>query len=113
VPGRGGNEVAEFLGRLWALFGAPTGDNGKGYEYDLEDTTTGELVQAYSGSSGPSFGAAGGKRTPSIDALEQLINATTPVDCEATVDYGASRIGIKDGKHFYDYDGGEDDSYAD
>lgn len=107
------NVLTEFLGRLWALFGPPTGDNGKGYEYDLHDTLTGQIVNAYSAASGPSFGNAAGQRDDAVDALEALINATSPVDCETTVDYGASRIGIAKGKHFYEYDGPEDDSFAD
>lgn len=107
------NTLTEFLGRLWALFGAPSSDNGKGFEYDLRDTVTGEVLQAYSAASGPSFGNAEGKRGAAVDALEALINATSPVDCETTVDYGASRIGIAKGKHFYDYDGPDDDSFAD
>jgi len=105
--------VTEFLGRLWALFGPPTGDNGKGFEYDVRDTYTGEVLTAYAAASGPSFGNRGGQRNASVDALEALINATPPVDCETTVDYGASQIGIKAGKHFYDYQGPDDDSFAD
>ena len=105
--------MTEFLGRLWALFGAPTGDNGKGYEYDLLDTTTGQIVTAYSGASGPSFGNDAGQRTEAIDALCALIDHTDPVDCETTVDYGASQIGIAKGQHFYEYSGPNDDSFAD
>jgi hypothetical protein len=112
-PVKRDNHLTEFLGRLWALFGAPPGDNGKGFEYWLHDTDTGEDLQAYAGASGPSFGNARGKRDASIDALEALLNKTKPVDCRATVDYGASEIGIAKGKHFYNYDGPMDDSFAD
>ena len=110
---RRSNNVTEFLGRLWALFGPPTGDNAKGFEYDIHDTVTGEVLSAYSGASGPSFGTVRGVRSASVDALEALINATTPVDCKATVDYGATEIGIANGKHFYDYQGPDDDSFGD
>ena len=53
------------------------------------------------------------QRTQAIDALCALIDATDPVDCETTVDYGASRIGIAKSKHFYEYSGPDDDSFAD
>jgi hypothetical protein len=101
--------LTEFLGRLWALFGPPTGDNGKGFEYWLRDTQTGEHLEAYSAASGPSFGNAHGTRDESVDALEALINATAPLDCRCVVDYGHSVIGIAHGEHFYETDASSDD----
>jgi hypothetical protein len=97
--------LTEFLGRLWSLFGAPNGDDGKGFVYTLRETTTGTILTAYAGASGPSFGNVTGKRDVVVDALEALVNATKPVDCRCEVDYGASTIGIAKGKHFYDYRG--------
>ena len=35
------------------------------------------------------------------------------VDCETTVDYGASQIGIAKSEHFYEYSKPDDDSFAD
>jgi hypothetical protein len=69
---------------------------------------TGVLFTAYSGPTGPSYGAAVTKRKllPSVRALEELLAATRPVDCALEVpreiEYGGGsvRIGVNKGKPF-------------
>ena len=47
-----------FLGRLWALFGRPTVLTDAGYSYSVHDRDTDSKFEAYSGASGPAYGAA-------------------------------------------------------
>jgi hypothetical protein len=99
-------ERADFLARLWALFGEPDPADG-GFSYAIRDRETGLEFEAYSGASGPSYGAdhrpAYG---PVLDAFDALLDATEPAECELRVgveaEYGGgfARLGCKNGKLF-------------
>ncbi len=110
------NPGAEYLGRLWALFG-PADDADQGFSYKLRDVQSNIIVEAYEGPSGSAFGAAQDDPATraTIDALESLINATKPDDCHA--EYGTDeanvRIGIRNGKHFCDVDVDDYSEYGD
>lgn len=101
-------EPASFLARLWALFGPAEPSDG-GFTYSLRDRETGLVFSAYSGASGPSYGGAHqqlGALKPVVEALEQLLDATTPADCELTftadIEYGGAEVAIgwRNGKPF-------------
>jgi hypothetical protein len=101
-------DKGDFLARLWAHFGAPEPADG-GFHYSLRDRESGHELTAYSGPSGPSYGGDHRKREqlrPVIEALEALLTATQPVECElrytADIDYGGGEhlFGWKDGRSF-------------
>jgi hypothetical protein len=99
---------ADFLARLWALFGPPDAIAG-GFSYALLDQRTGLRFTAYSAVSGPAFGGLLGERPLLLDALselEALLEDTPPADCELRIwvesEYGrgAALIGSKGGQTF-------------
>lgn len=101
-------DKGDFMARLWAHFGAPEPADG-GFTYALRDRESGHELTAYSGPSGPSYGGDHRKRDqlrPVVEALEALLSATEPVDCEmrytAEIDYGGDQrvFGWKDGRSF-------------
>jgi hypothetical protein len=103
-----GMDVADFLGRLWRLFG-PASPRDDGFSYNIEHVPSGRSFEAYSGASGPSYGGDyrdSDALKPILVELEALLDATAPADCEfeleLDIDYGGGRItiGCKDGKPF-------------
>jgi hypothetical protein len=97
-----------FLGRLWALFG-PAATRHGGFEYYVRDLETSLDFIAYSGPKGPCYGGAPDQRAlllRSIEALDELLERTNPVDCAmeyvAELDYGGGKwvVGCKDGRSF-------------
>jgi len=101
-----GGEPGDFLGRLWAHFGAPD-PRDDGFEYSLVDHETGLSLTAYAGASGPSYGGSDAEALrPVVTALEQLLDATQPIDCEhaftADSEYGGGTwvIGCRNGHAF-------------
>jgi hypothetical protein len=104
-----GEQRALFLGRLWALFGRGQAIDD-GFEYHLVDDVSGVHFTAYSGASGPSYGAAlsvsPAELAPVARALEAVLAATAPADCtleiSLDIDYGGGkmRIGVRDGEPF-------------
>lgn len=105
---RASMDPGAFLGRLWALFGPATSIDD-GFSYELHDRATGMSFTAYSGASGPSYGGpldCDAQLRPVVEALEVLLDATAPVDCElsfgADLEYGGGSwaMGWKDGRSF-------------
>ena len=80
----------EFLWRLNALFGPPDYIDEEGFRYALRDEETGLEFSAYSGASGPAYGAVPAlraSRQPVLKALDELLDATEPQQSSA----GSSR----------------------
>ncbi len=104
--------TAEYLGRLWALFG-PADEELEGFGYCLHDIQTNLVINAYEGPSGSAFGAVQNNAATraSTDALEAWTNATQPVDCHAAfgTDEANIRLGIRGGKPYFEAD--VDDPY--
>ncbi|HPH67385.1 MAG TPA: hypothetical protein PLF40_16630 [Kofleriaceae bacterium] len=77
----------------------------EGFGYTLVDATSKQIVTAYSGSSGPSFGGFDNKETRvAISALQRQLNLTKPTDCKLDYDEpeGARvAIGIRKGRPFF------------
>jgi hypothetical protein len=97
-----------FLARLWAHFG-PASERDSGFLYHLHDRTTGLGFTAFSGGSGPGYAGDHDQRDayrPVLEAFEQMLDATTPVDCEhayvAEVEHGGGThvIGFAGGASF-------------
>jgi hypothetical protein len=101
---RGMSEGA-FLGRLWGKFGPPE-QCDDGFLYPVRDTATGETFNAYSGPSGPSYGAQPGRREelkPVLVAFETWICQGPPAECSfeyVSDEFGTQRVGIREGKPF-------------
>jgi hypothetical protein len=98
----------EFLGRLWAQFGPASTRHG-GFEYYLRDRETNLDFIAYSGPHGPTYGGDPEQRhllLRVVEAFEELLEHTKPVDCAmeyvAEADYGGGKwvVGCKDGRSF-------------
>lgn len=94
----------EFLARLWARFG-PAERSDDGFSYSVRDRQTGLSFEAYSGASGPAYGAEPEHHSqlrPVLEAFERWLDATTPVDCtmETESDFGPFRYGFRDGAAF-------------
>jgi hypothetical protein len=98
----------EFLARLWTLFGPPTRRDG-GFEYFVRDLETNLDFTAYAAARGPCYGGEAEQRFELrrvIEAFEELLEQTQPVDC--AIDYSADReygggkwvVGYKDGRSF-------------
>jgi hypothetical protein len=102
-------EPVAFLGKLAALFGPPDPIDG-GFSYVIRDVERDLTFTAYSGASGPSYGAGVDvdpeRLRPSIRAFEELLSTVEAVDCSVEVteeiEYGGEtvRIGLRDGKPF-------------
>jgi hypothetical protein len=98
---------ALFLGRLWAHFG-PAEEVDNGFSYRIVDRDTGHCFEAYSGPSGPAYGAHVPPEAllPVVRAFEELLATTRPADCSfetsREIDYGGGRvvIGVSKGKPF-------------
>jgi len=96
----------EFLGRLWALFGAPDQVGDGGFDYALRDRTTGLAFNAYSGASGPAYGVEPAHRAamgPVLEAFDRLLVQTAPADCEIEYESderGPYRVGSLGGRPF-------------
>lgn len=98
-----------FLGKLAALFGPPTPIDG-GFSYTIRDLESDVTFTAYSGASGPSYGANSDveheKLRLSIAALEELLAAVNVADCSVELtedaDYGGDsvRVGVRGGEPF-------------
>ena len=117
----------DFLARLWARFGAPSG--ARGFSYVFRHQPTGIVFTAYSGASGPSYGggrvdagalvpmtfmeahaamrARAGQGAPTgfhevLAAFEALLAQTPLLDCEriAKSEDGLYRFGARGGKSF-------------
>jgi len=97
-----------FLGRLWAHFG-PAQQRDGGFEYTLLDKETSMSFTAYSGPRGPSYGGELEQRQALmrvVEALEQVLDDTKPVDCAieyaADAEYGGGKwvLGCRDGRSF-------------
>ena len=87
-----------FLGRLWALFGAPEDENG--IVYAIEDVETGVAFSAYAAGSGPAFGGAQAPEViAAVEAFEAYLDTIEPVPCRIRLDgdYGPMRYGWADG----------------
>lgn len=96
---------AEFLGRMWALFGPPDAVGDGGFTYGLRDRDTGLLFEAYAGPTGPAYGGPMGCRdelAPVIDAFDRLLDQTPLADCtlELPLEEGHDVIGVEHGKPF-------------
>lgn len=81
----------EFLGRLWALFGAPKPRQG-GFEFYVRDSETNLDFIAYAGPSGPAYGGTIEQRQQLrrvLEAFEELLDATPPADC--SIEYTPER----------------------
>lgn len=99
-----------FLGKLTALYGPPTAIIDGGFAYAIDDSACGLRFTAYSGPSGPSYGADPASDREqigaSVRAFEDLLATVQPVDCaiEITeeIDYGGARVrtGLRDGRPF-------------
>jgi hypothetical protein len=96
---------AEFLGKLWSVFG-PTEEADEGFEgYDILDSQTGRKFRAYSGASGPAYRALepyDGELRASLADFERVLSAAPLADCalEYDTDFGRTRIGVSGGKPF-------------
>jgi hypothetical protein len=104
------SEPADFLGRLWTLFGPPDPCDD-GFEYGVRDRRTGLVFTAYSAASRPAYGGAPSDEAalgPVIDAFEALVDATPLSDCaheyalDADAGGGRVRIGIARGRWFFE-----------
>lgn len=98
----------EFLGRLWALFGSPQKRQG-GFEFFIRDTETNLSFSAYVGPKGPCYGGEieqRGELRRVIEAFEELLDATAPVDCsleyEPETEFGRGTwiMGYRAGRSF-------------
>jgi hypothetical protein len=94
-------DIADFLSRLWALFGAPDIED-KGFSYTFKDIETMLLFTAYSASSGPCYGGIRGTEKellPVVRLFDELLSQITPVDCEIEfqTDFGNLLFGSRNG----------------
>jgi len=80
---------ADFLARLVALFGDPRVVQYEGFSYSMQDSATGEVFEAYSGPTGPAYGASlaaadvfSRQRAlgPTLDAFDRLLDETPRAD---------------------------------
>jgi hypothetical protein len=109
VPSPDAQDPAAFLGKLAALFGSPNPIDA-GFSYAIRDVEADLAFTAYSGASGPSYGADvdvdAERLRPSIRAFEALLATLDPVDCSVEVteeiEFGGEtvRIGLRDGTPF-------------
>jgi hypothetical protein len=95
----------DFLARLWTLFGPPDQVGDDGYSYELVDSVTGLCFSAYSGASGPAYGAKPAEAAalaPVLDAFDALLDATELADCAIEYDseHGRRRCGATGGIPF-------------
>jgi len=92
-----------FLARLGRLFGPPLST-----QYTLKHRATGEVVTAYSGPSGPAYGAGISADAATVRAvireLDAMVWAAKPVDCSFVLegDVGPYVTGFRDGGAFLD-----------
>jgi len=110
VPPPEAFEPLLFLGKLTALFGPPTARVDGGFSYAIGDSACGLRFTAYSGPSGPSYGADHTldreQLLASVRAFEDLLATVQPVDCEIEVteeaEYGGTRVrtGLRKGRPF-------------
>ena len=106
--------LGNFLCRLWTHFGPPGRVDDGAFLYVLRDRDTGYVVTAYADPAGPAFGArmtddegnaiegAEIRMVPVVDALAELVDTTTPEDCEMELgdELGRMRIGVRGGEWF-------------
>lgn len=106
--------LGNWLCRIWAHYGPPPEVQDGGFAYAFRDRETGEVITAYSASSGPAMGGmllgqngvpvedAQQRITASVNAFVSLIDSTAPPDCELELqsDYGPIRVGVRDGEWF-------------
>ncbi|UJR83721.1 hypothetical protein [Sandaracinus amylolyticus] len=84
-PGDRSSHPGDFLARLWALFGQPPRQIDGGFEYTVRDRSTGLAFHAYSGASGPAYGASWDlleELAPVLDAFDALLDRTAPAEVE-------------------------------
>jgi hypothetical protein len=90
--------AADFLARLWALYGEPDRRENS-FLYTLKDTKTNLIFTAYCQDLVPAYGgtAKGEKEKasliPSLYLLEQLLQKTAPADCRLEIEIDFSKFG--------------------
>lgn len=101
--------IADFLARIWSLYGKPDAVHFEGFSYAFRHKESGLVFTAYCAGSGPAYGGNPEQEKqvlPLIRTFDRMLDSTGYADCEIefATDFGNCRAGSKNGVLFETYE---------
>jgi len=103
--GYDGMDPSKFLAQLWGMFGKPQSIGFEGFTYQIQDSNTGIIFQAYSAGSGPAYCFSECDKPHADEIIKnleiELAKSELPdFEVKYKNDFGSVTIGCKDGKTY-------------